>query len=140
MFQKRLGSNIQYSGIKNFCPRDIFWLGFVETFCLLGYGNVFSPKFIKVLNYIKSLCITFYAKFIKFFETFWPKKSDKKIHTPFSVPKFFNLLVLYTTDAHFYNPSVKIDFVSFFSSSDTHKFLHLLGCHAIGINSSLIFF
>ena len=31
-------------------------------------------------------------------------------------------------------------FYFFFSSSDMQKFDHLLGCHAIGINSSLIFF
>ena len=35
---------------------------------------------------------------------------------------------------------VKIGFVSFFSSSNMQKLYHLLGCHAIGMNSSLIFF
>ena len=38
------------------------------------------------------------------------------------------------------NFSIKIDSISFFSTSDMQKFHHLLGCHAIGINPSLIFF
>ena len=46
----------------------------------------------------------------------------------------------YTTDAQFYNPSVKIGSVSFFTSSDMQQFHHLLGCHTIGINSSFFFF
>ena len=45
-----------------------------------------------------------------------------------------------TPDTHFYNPSVKIGFISFSSSSDTQEFHHFLGCHAIGTNSLLIFF
>ena len=36
--------------------------------------------------------------------------------------------------------SVKVGSISLFSSSDMEKFHYLLGCHAIGINSSLIFF
>ena len=36
--------------------------------------------------------------------------------------------------------SVKISSVSFFSSSAIQKFRHLLGCLAVDINSSLIFF
>ena len=35
---------------------------------------------------------------------------------------------------------MKISSTSFLSSSDIQKFHHLLGCHAIGINSSPIFF
>ena len=46
----------------------------------------------------------------------------------------------YTNDAHFYNPSVKIGSISFFSYSGMHKFYILLGFHATDINSSLIFF
>ena len=48
--------------------------------------------------------------------------------------------MLYTTETHFYNSSVKIGSVSFFISSDMQKLHHLLGCHTIGINSALIFF
>ena len=44
--------------LKNF----VFWG--IETFCLLRYWNILSPKFIAILNYIKSLCIIFYAKLI----------------------------------------------------------------------------
>ena len=51
-----------------------------------------------------------------------------------------NTPILCTTDAHFYNPSVKVGSISFFSFSDMQKFHHLFGCHAIGINYSLIFF
>ena len=68
------------------------------------------------------------------------KKSDQKIHTQFSVQNYFNTSILYTTDKHFYNPSVKIGFISFISSSDTKKFHHLLGYHATGINSSFNYF
>ena len=41
---------------------------------------------------------------------------------------------------HFYNSSIKIGSISFFSSSDTQKFHHLLGCHNTDINSSVILF
>ena len=47
--------------------------------------------------------------------------------------------MLYTTNAHFCNLLVKIGFISFYSSPDTQKLHHLLGCHATGINSSFIF-
>ena len=58
-------------------------------------------------------------------------------------PKMFqylHIVCLVMHDADFYNLSVKISSISFFSSSDTQKFHHLLGCQAIGINSSLIVF
>ena len=41
---------------------------------------------------------------------------------------------------HFYNSSINIGSVSFFSRSETHQSHHLLGCHATGINSLLIYF
>ena len=49
------------------------------------------------------------------------KKSDKKTHTKFSVPKCFNTPALHTTNAHFYNPRAKIGFVCFFSHLLTIK-------------------
>ena len=70
----------------------------------------------------------------------WSKKLDKKIYTQFVVPKYFNTPILYTTDAHFYKPLVKIGSLFCFSSSDMQKFHHLLGCNTIGIISSHIFF
>ena len=84
----------------------------IETFCPLGYIFVLG------------------------IETFW----ERKMYMNFIVPKWFNTPLLYTIDAHFYNPSVKIASISFLSFSDMEKSNHLLGCHAIGINSSLIFF
>ena len=45
---------------------------------------------------------------------FWAKNLEKKIYTQFSLPKCLNISILCTTDAHFYNPSVKISYVSFF--------------------------
>ena len=54
--------------------------------------------------------------------------------------KCFNSPMSYSTDVHFYNPSVKIGSTSFFSSSDMQKFHNISGCQAIGINSSLVFF
>ena len=53
--------------------------------------------------------------------------------------KCFNTPILYTTDTHFYKPSIKIGSISFFLSSEEQKFRHLLGCHALGIRSSLSF-
>ena len=109
-------SSTQYEGIETFFP--------LKHILVWEYWNI--------LNYIKSLCIIF---MLNWFEHF-----DQKIETKFSVPKRFNTLILYTTDTHFYNPSLKIASISFFSSSDTQKLHHLLGCQAIGINSPLIFF
>ena len=43
-------SSIQYGGI--------------EAFYLLEYRNILSPKFIKILNHIKSFYVIFYAKLI----------------------------------------------------------------------------
>ena len=43
----------------------------------------------------------------------------KLFHTQFPVPKCFNTSILYSTDAHFYNPSVKIGSISFSPSSNT---------------------
>ena len=97
-----------------------------------GVLKHFEPKIYKDFE----LYQVFMLNWFKYFEVFWPKKSDKKIHTQCYVPKCFNTSILYTIDAHFYNPSVKIGFASFFSSSDTQKFHHLLGSHTIGINSS----
>ena len=51
--------------------------------------------------------------------------------------KCFNTTMSYTTDAHFYNPLVKVGSISFFSSSGTQKFHHLLEFHATGINFSV---
>ena len=50
-----------------------------------------------------------------------------------------NVLILpYYIHEKYY--SVKIGSISFFSSSDMQKFHHLLGCHTIGINATLIIF
>ena len=129
-------------GIEKFWSWDIVWSEGIKNLCLQECWNILSPKFIEILNYIKSLCIIFYAKliFVLNFETFWSKKSEKKIHTQFFIQKCFNTPVLYTTNAHFYNPSVKIGSISFLSSSDRQNLHHLLGCHATGIGSYLIFF
>ena len=40
--------------LKHFAPWVIFWSGGIETFCFLGYLNILSPKFIKILNYMNS--------------------------------------------------------------------------------------
>ena len=42
--------------------------GGIETFCLLRYGNILSPKLIKILNY------NFMQNWLKYFDK---KKSDK---------------------------------------------------------------
>ena len=57
--------------------------GDIETFCLLRYWYILSPKFINILNYIKSLCIIFALNWFKYF--------DQKNQTIF-VQKCFNIL------------------------------------------------
>ena len=62
-----------------------------------------------------------------------------------NIPKFiynfFSQNVLKTPNrilpTHFYNSSINIGSISFFSPSDMHQSHHLLGCHATGINSLL---
>ena len=132
-----LTHSIQYKGI--------------ETFCLLiyilvwGYWNILSPKFIRFLNYIKSLCIIFMLNWFIFFI----QKSGNFLLKNVSIPsdqnmsrqtKCFYNNILHTTDARFYISSVKIGSISFFSSSDKRQFHHLFGCQAIGINSVFNFF
>ena len=46
----------------------------------------------------------------------------------------------YSTNADFYNSSIKIGFIFFFSSSDLHQCYHLLGCQAAVINSLFNYF
>ena len=53
--------------------------------------------------------------------------------------KSLDTLILYTTDVHQKHFSVAIVSISFFSSFDMKKFYHILGCHAIGINSFFFF-
>ena len=111
-------SSIQYAGVEKCCP--------------LGHILVWRYwKFIKIVNYIKSFCIIFYAKFFRIFLNILTKKvRQENSHN-------VNTSILYTTNAHFYNPSGKIGSTSFVSSSDTQKFHYLLGYHTTGINSSL---
>ena len=137
--------------LKHFHPWNIFWSGVTETFCLLGhilvqgYWNILppgvlkhvEPKFINILNYIKSLCIFFLLNCFKYFETFWLRKSDKKIH--FSLKMFQYLHIAYYQHT-LLQPLSKNRFYFFFLISWHTKLHHLLGCHAIGINSSLVFF
>ena len=47
---------------------------------------------------------------------------------------------MYTANTHFYNSSINMGSVCFFSLSDTQQSHHLLGCHATRINSSSNFF
>ena len=65
--------------------------------------------------------------------------SDLKIMLCFntSVAKCVDVLKLYATVTHFYNASINIGSISFFSSFDALEPHHLWGCHAIVINSSL---
>ena len=91
------------------------------------------------MNHIKSLCIIFYA----LINLNILKHYDQKSQTRKFKHNFFSQNVSippYTTNAHFYNPSVKIGSISFFLSYDTQNFHHLLGWHANDIISSLIFF
>ena len=140
-------SSVQYRGIETFCVplrhilvggyRNIVPPGGIETLCLLGVLKHFEHK--KVYKDLE-LYQVFMYNFLCWIDLNIFKHFDQKIlqensYTIF-VPKCFNTPTLYTIDAHFYNPSQKIGFISFSSSSDTQKFHHLLGWHATGINSS----
>ena len=68
-------SSIQYAGIK--------------TFYLLEYRNILSPKFIKILNHIKSFYVIFYAKLILIFWNILTRKiRHENWYTTF-YPKMF---------------------------------------------------
>ena len=56
-----------YRGVVKVCVRSIGHGG-IETFCFLRYWNILSPTFIKILNYIKSLCIVFMLNQFKYFD------------------------------------------------------------------------
>ena len=117
-------SRIQYGSIETFCPKDIFFSVCIETF---------SDRKM-CINFDQNIQINL-ATIVKNLYKFWAQN----VWIP-QEAKCFNTPILYTSDAHFYNSSIKIGPISFFSSSDTQKFYHLLGCRTIGINSSLIFF
>ena len=103
-------SSIQNKGISTFPPWDIFGLESISTFWT-----------------ISSLCVLSCLKyFLMYILGEIVTKLDKKNYINFS---FFQI--------HY---SVRIGYISFFSSSNMQKFHHPLGCHATGINSSLIFF
>ena len=136
----RCTTNIQYAGIETFCPPGTYWPGGIETFCLLRYWNILSPEFINILNYINSICKFFILNCFKYFEIFWQKKNRRANLSKFFVQKYINISILYITNSNFFNPSVKIGYISFFSPSDSQIFHYLLGCHPAGINSLLIFF
>ena len=87
-------------------PSDIFWLGVIETLCLLGVLKHFEHK--KVYKDLE-LYQVFMYNFLCWIDLNIFKHFDQKIlqensYTIF-VPKCFNTPTLYTIDAHFYNPS-----------------------------------
>ena len=100
----------------------------------------------KFLNYMKSLCADFFRIFSNtYFGTKCLKKSDKKNVELYQV-LMYNFLRQNATVLLYYWYALKAwvsknrFYFFFFSSSDTQKVHHLSACHAIGINSSLIFF
>ena len=105
-------------------PWDIFWSGGIQTF--------FSLEHVLVWGYWNILLLGVFYKDFQLYQVFllncfkhFVYKSNKKIHTQFSVPKCFIAPIWYTTDTDFYNLSVKMVSISFFSFSDTQKFYHL---------------
>ena len=63
IWERRNGSNVYWSVVK-VCVGSIQLVG-IETFYFLRYWNILSSKFIKILNYIKSLCIIFMLNWFK---------------------------------------------------------------------------
>ena len=78
-WKKGNSSNIYWRVVK-VCVGSTQYGG-IEAFCLLMYWNILSLKFIKILNNIKSLCISFMLNWFKYFE--------QKNHTIF-IQKYFN--------------------------------------------------
>ena len=116
-------SSIRYGDIETFFP--------LEHILVWRYWKILNLKSIKILNYIKPLCIIFILN--------WFKHFDQKTQITF-VQKCFNTLIFYNTNAHtLLQPLNKNWTISFFTSSDMQKFHHLLGCHPTGINSSLFY-
>ena len=56
-----------YWGVVKVCVCSIKHGG-IETFCLLSYWYILSSTHIKILNYIKSLCIIFLLHWFKYFD------------------------------------------------------------------------
>ena len=87
--------------------------------------------------------IYFWMKIVWFFWLEYLNKfSIKTCYSPkydsiLQEAKCFNTPNLHTTNMHFYNSSINIGFISFFSSSDMRQSHHLSGCHAKDISSSL---
>ena len=79
-----------------------------------------------------------------YFGTFVPKSEKKKKKKNYS-QRFVNYVKCHK-DLNIHNLctlkrySAKMGCISFFSSSGMQKLHHLLGCHATGINFSLLFF
>ena len=117
----------------------MFCFGGIETFwpavghiLVWGYSDIFLPGTCFGLGYWNILLLGVFYKDFQLYQVFllncfkhFVYKSNKKIHTQFSVPKCFIAPILYTTDTDFYNLSVKMVSISFFSFSDTQKFYHL---------------
>ena len=95
-------SSIRYGDIETFFP--------LEHILVWKYWKILNLKSIKILNYIKPLCIIFILN--------WFKHFDQKTQITF-VQKCFNTLIFYNTHTHFYNPSIK---------TELFLFSHLLTC------------
>ena len=96
------------------------------------YWVIFWSKVLKNFKHKNCLILNNYHEIIgQNLYKFWSQdisipQETKLRHTP----------NLYTTDLLFYNSSINIESISFFSSSDTQKYTqHLLVCHATDINS-----
>ena len=123
---------MQYGILKNFAHWVIFWSGSIERFCpqrhvlAWGYWSILSPEVLKHFEPKIFKHCELYQVYIlncfQYFETFWPKTQTRKF-----VHNFLSQNV---------SPLSKNWFYFFFSSFDTQKFHHLLGCHAISINFS----
>ena len=120
-------SSMQYRSIGTFWPLQtyfatwvIFWSEHIETS-------------------LNKNCVMFCLKYLNQFsiKTWSSSKYDPDSKICSQGAKFFISSIMYTTDTQFYNSSINIGSISYFSSSDMQQFHHLLGCHAIAINFSL---
>ena len=96
-------SSIRYGDIETFFP--------LEHILVWRYWKILNLKSIKILNYIKPLCIIFILNWFKHFD----QKNQTTFFKNVSIPLYF----IIPAHTHFYNPSIK---------TELFLFSHLLTC------------
>ena len=98
--KKRKRTNF-YWGVVKACVSIIRHWG-IKTYCLLRHQIILSPKFIKILSYIKFLCIIFILNWFEYFDQKIREFLSKKVSIPpdqymSKGARCFNIPMSYTT-------------------------------------------